>query len=168
VSPELYQPLGVLSHSFEFLESALPTRQFTALYKQISLEIQDFIWQKIIMKNSFSELGGLQLARDVRIGLLGTGRKWIKRPENYHRKLRDAAILLSLQSAKANSPPMVQDQRADKGKYVKRTLAQIMAVVFDEDLAVEEVQRRLEEIGVTHLGVTEAKEVIRRRVECWR
>ncbi|KAG0044363.1 hypothetical protein BGZ83_010423, partial [Gryganskiella cystojenkinii] len=166
VSPELYQPLGLLAHSLEFLASALPTRQFTALYRQISLEMQDFIWQKIIMKNSFSELGGLQFARDVRVGLLGTGRRWIKRPENYHRKLRDASILLSLQSAKANSPPMVQERKNNGPEgptYAKRTLAQIMAVVFDEDLSVEEVQKRLEEIGVTHLGVPQAKEVIRRR-----
>ncbi|KAF8980192.1 hypothetical protein BGZ46_004533 [Entomortierella lignicola] len=181
VSPELYQPLTFLTHSFEFLFGALSTKHFTLLYKQVSNDMQDFFWQKIIMKNSFSELGGLQFARDFRIGLLGAGRRWIKKPENYHRKLRDASVLLSLQSAKVNSPPpppissFDQDLRGGKkegsdfeSKYPKRTLAQIMAVLFDDDLEAEAIAGKLEEIGVMSLSVTEARSVIRRRVECWR
>ncbi|KAG9319676.1 hypothetical protein KVV02_005048 [Mortierella alpina] len=171
VSPELYHPLTILTHSLEFLAATMPTRQFTTLYRQVAMEMQDFMWQKVIMKNSFSELGGLQFARDVRVGLFGASRRWIKKPENYHRKLRDASILLSLQSAKANSPPAMisfdQDSSKEKGPTA-RTLAQIMAVLFDEDLEVATVKRRLEEIGVLHLGINEAKDVIRRRVECWR
>ncbi|KAG0258034.1 hypothetical protein BG011_003571 [Mortierella polycephala] len=183
VSPELYQPLNIFSHSLEFLATTLPTKHFTALYRQISPQMQDFFWHKIIMKNSFSELGGLQFARDIRIGVFGASRRWIKKPENYHRKLRDACILLSLQSAKVNSPPMLsfdqedQENSASKHKnkdvnaapvYATRTLAQIMAVLFDEDLEVDTVKHKLEEIGVLQLGINEAKDVIRRRVECWR
>ncbi|KAF9163802.1 hypothetical protein BGX21_001372 [Mortierella sp. AD011] len=178
VSPELYQPLTLLTHSLEFLFGALSTKHFTLLYKQVSSEMQDFFWQKIIMKNSFSELGGLQLARDFRIGLLGAGRRWIKKPENYHRKLRDAVVLLSLQSTRANPaapPPTLSfDQDLKKegegsgSQYAKKTLAQIMAVLFDDDLEVEFVEGKLEEIGVLSLSVPEAKSVIRRRVECWR
>ncbi|KAG0282386.1 hypothetical protein BGZ96_000538 [Linnemannia gamsii] len=174
VSPELYQPLNILTHSFEFLATTLPTKHFTNLYRQISLEMQDYIWQRVMMKNSFSELGGLQFARDIRIGLWGAGRRWIKKTENYHRKLRDACILLSLQSAKANSPPPLpqlsfdQDVVIKQPVYANRTLAQIMAVLFDEDLTPDVVRVKLEEIGVMHLGVAEARDVIRRRVECWR
>jgi hypothetical protein len=171
VSPELYQPLNILAHSFEFLATALPTKYFTNLYRQIALEVQDYLWQRVIMRNSFSELGGMQFARDVRIGLWGASRRWVKKTENYHRKLRDACILLSLQSTKANSPPIQtfdQDARGSGSVYAKRTLAQIMAILFDEDLAVDVVKAKLEEIGVMHLGVAEARDVIRRRVECWR
>jgi hypothetical protein len=166
VSPELYQPLTVLSHSFEYLATALPTRHFTMLYRQTSLEIQDFFWQKIIMKNSFSELGGMQFARDFRIGLMGASRRWVKKPENYHRKLRDAAVLLSLQSAKANSQQ--QGRGGQDGSQSKKTLAQVMVFLFDDDLESEAVKSKLEEIGVMHLGVSDARDVIRRRVECWR
>ncbi|KAF9156452.1 hypothetical protein BG015_005176 [Linnemannia schmuckeri] len=176
ISPELYQPLNVLTHSFEFLATTLPTKHFTSLYRQISFEMQDYLWQRVMMKNSFSELGGLQFARDIRIGLWGAGRRWIKKPENYHRKLRDACILLSLQSAKANSPPpltfdqdpILKQQQQQQPVYAKRTLAQIMAVLFDEDMAPDTVRTKLEEIGVMHLGLPEARDVIRRRVECWR
>lgn len=176
VSPELYQPLNILTHSFEFLATTLPTKHFTNLYRQISIEMQDYLWQRVMMKNSFSELGGLQFTRDIRIGLWGAGRRWIKKPENYHRKLRDACILLSLQSAKANSPPpltfdqdpLSRQQQEQQPLYAKRTLAQIMAVLFDEDLTPDVVRAKLEEIGVMHLGLTEARDVIRRRVECWR
>ncbi|KAI8363047.1 TIP-1 family-domain-containing protein [Mortierella sp. GBAus27b] len=176
VSPELYQPLTILSHSIEFLATTLPTRHFTTLYRQTSLEIQDFFWQKIIMKNTFSELGGMQFARDFRIGLLGTARKWVKKPENYHRKLRDAAVLLSLHSAKAGSNPpphrSIGQERGGQGNHgpshAKKTLAQVLAFLFDDDLDAEAVQSKLEEIGVMGLGVSGAKDVIRRRVECWR
>ncbi|KAK3841355.1 MAG: TIP-1 family-domain-containing protein [Linnemannia gamsii] len=180
ISPELYQPLNILTHSFEFLSAALPTKLFITFYRQIALEMQDYIWQRVMMKNSFSELGGMQFTRDIQIGLWGAGRRWIKKTENYHRKLRDACILLSLQSAKANSPPpqpqltFDQDvrrgvQASDKGPvYAKRTLAQIMAVLFDEDLAQDVIKAKLEEIGVMHLGLSEARDVVRRRVECWR
>ncbi|KAF9193487.1 hypothetical protein BGZ50_007417 [Haplosporangium sp. Z 11] len=183
VSPELYRPLNIFSHSLEFLATTLPTKHFTTLYRQISSQMQDFFWQKIIMKNSFSELGGLQFARDIRIGVFGASRRWIKKPENYHRKLRDACILLSLRSAKVNSPPMMSFDQGNQGGsvskhknkginaapvYATRTLAQIMAVLFDEDLEVDTVKHKLEEIGVLQLGINEAKDVIRRRVECWR
>ncbi|KAG0094992.1 hypothetical protein BGZ93_006468 [Podila epicladia] len=167
VSPELYQPLSLLTRSFEFLAQGLPTRDFTGLYRQISQEMQDFMWQKVVMKNQFSELGGLQFARDIRIGLFGASRRWVKKPENYHRKLKDACILLSLQRAKVNSPHPVGQAGVDGG-YPRRTLAQIMAVIFDDELRPEEIKTRLEEIGVTHLMVSEAKDVIRKRVECWR
>lgn len=122
------------------------------------------------MKNQFSELGGLQFARDVRIGLFGASRRWVKKPENYHRKLKDACILLSLQRAKDNSPPPGQaaGQAGVDGGYARRTLAQIMAVIFDDDLGPEKTKKKLEEIGVTHLAISEARDVIRKRVECWR
>lgn len=151
------------------------------LYRKTSLEIQDYFWQKIIMKNTFSEIGGIQFARDFRTGLLGASRRWIKKPENYHRKLRDAAVLLSLHSAKthSNSPThqrSIGQEREDErtgqdnhgSAYAKRTLAQVMAFLFDDDFDVESVKGKLEEIGVMSLSVTEAKDVIRRRVECWR
>ncbi|KAF9585741.1 hypothetical protein BGW38_000956 [Lunasporangiospora selenospora] len=167
VSPELYQSLSVLGHSLEFLATALPTKQFTSLYRQISLEIQDHIWQKVVLKNQFSELGGQQFARDMRVGLWGAAiRKWIKKPENYHRKLRDASILLSLQSARTDS--LSPQGLMESGVYVKRTLAQIMAVLFDDGLGSDNIRQKLEEIGVLYLDVAEARNVVRRRVECWR
>ncbi|KAF9426401.1 hypothetical protein BGZ94_006580 [Podila epigama] len=168
VSPELYQPLSLLGHSFEYLARTLPTKHFMGLYRQISFEMQEFMWSKVILKNQFSELGGQQFARDVRIGLFGAGRRWVKKPENYHRKLKDACILLSLQRAKVNSPELTRGSSKDGSASSRRTLAQMMAVIFDEDQSVEEIKGKLEEIGVTHLTVSEAKEVIRKRVECWR
>ncbi|KAG0233317.1 hypothetical protein BGW42_007515 [Actinomortierella wolfii] len=134
-------------------------------YERLSTRIQDLIVRQ------FSELGGRQFARDVWQGIFGCGRRWIKKPENYHRKLRDASILLSLHSAKANSPPplslptMAQDPMVP---HTKRTLAQMMAVLFDDDQEQGAIQKKLEEIGVTHLSISEAREVVRRRVECWR
>lgn len=166
MSPELYQPLSLLTHSFAFLAQFLPTRHFTGLYRQISQEMQDFLWQKVIMKNQFSELGGLQFARDVRIGMFDASRRWVKKPENYHRKLKEACILLSLQGTKVNSPPPAE--QASDGGYPRRTLAQIMAVIFDDELGQEDTKKKLDEIGVTHLSISEAKDVIRKRVECWR
>ncbi|KAF9958608.1 hypothetical protein BGZ72_000106 [Mortierella alpina] len=93
-------------------------RQFTALCRQVAMEMQDFIRQKVIMKNSFSELGALQFARDVPIGLWGVSRRRITKPENYHRKLRDTSIV-------------DRDSGKDSGKdknHTMRTLVQTMTV----------------------------------------
>ncbi|KAF9164295.1 hypothetical protein DFQ26_001605 [Actinomortierella ambigua] len=173
VSPELYIPLSMLTHSLTFLAESLPLRYFTTIYRQLSLDIQEHLWTRLIFKNQFSELGGRQFARDIWQGIFGCGRRWIKKPENYHRKLRDASILLSLQSAKANSPqpqpPSLQSMAQDPwAPHVKHSLAQMMAVLFDEDQELALIQKKLEDIGVTHLSVQEAREVVRQRVECWR
>ncbi|CAG8771704.1 7532_t:CDS:2, partial [Ambispora leptoticha] len=102
ISPELYTPLSQLTHVLNFLSNSLPSRIFNHVYKEISKEIEDFLWERILMKSQFSEMGGWQFEVDMEKGLFMIGKRWIKKPENYFRKIRDACILLTLPSSSDN------------------------------------------------------------------
>ncbi|CAG8604762.1 8277_t:CDS:10, partial [Racocetra fulgida] len=56
LSPELYTPLSDLAHSLTFLSNHLPIRVFKSIFKEISKEIEDYLWNRVLMRNQFSEM----------------------------------------------------------------------------------------------------------------
>ncbi|CAG8727016.1 937_t:CDS:2, partial [Acaulospora morrowiae] len=85
LSPELYTPLSELAHSLTFLSNNLPARVFKLLYKEISKELEEYLWDRVLMRNQFSEMGGWQFEVDMKKGLFTVGKRWIQKPENYFR-----------------------------------------------------------------------------------
>lgn len=86
LSPELYAPLSDLAHSLTFLSNNLPIRIFKLIYKEISKELEEYLWDRVLMRNQFSEMGGWQFRVDMEKGLFTVGRRWIQKPENYFRR----------------------------------------------------------------------------------
>ncbi|CAG8788556.1 17346_t:CDS:2, partial [Cetraspora pellucida] len=86
LSSELYTPLSDLAHSLTFLSNHLPTRVFKSIYKEISKETEDYLWNRVLMRNQFSEMGGRQFEVDMIKGLFTVGKRWVQKPENYSRK----------------------------------------------------------------------------------
>ncbi|CAG8770430.1 3508_t:CDS:10 [Cetraspora pellucida] len=163
LSPELYTPLSDLAHSLTFLSNHLPTRVFKSIYKEISKETEDYLWNRVLMRNQFSEMGGRQFEVDMIKGLFTVGKRWVKKPENYFRRLKDACVLLTIPSSHQTTSSAKQNDFAQQ-----KTLSQIMRVLFDNDLEITEIHRTLENLSVYHLSPEEARNVVRRRVECWR
>ncbi|CAI2172787.1 4940_t:CDS:10 [Funneliformis geosporum] len=163
LSPELYMPLSDLAHSLTFLSNNLPDRIFKHIYKDVSKELEDHLWDRILMRNQFSEMGGWQFEIDMEKGLFTIGKRWIRKPESYFRRLRDACILLTLP---ANQSPLESECNNKKPK--QKTLSQVISVLFDDELEQTTVSRMLENLGVYHLTSKEAKNVIGRRVDCWK
>ncbi|CAG8435099.1 3053_t:CDS:10 [Scutellospora calospora] len=163
LSPELYTPLSDLAHSLTFLSNHLPARVFKYLYKEISKEIEDYLWNRILMGNQFSEMGGRQFEVDMEKGLFTIGKRWVQKPENYFRRLKDACILLTIPSSYQITSVVKQNNSIHQ-----KTLSQIMRILFDNELESTEIRKMLESLCVYHLSPKEAKDVIRRRVECWK
>ncbi|RHZ68896.1 hypothetical protein Glove_292g60 [Diversispora epigaea] len=162
LSSELYAPLSDLAHSLTFLSNNLPIRIFKLIYKEISKELEENLWDRVLMRNQFSEMGGRQFKVDCEKGLFTVGRRWIQKPESYFRRLKDACILLTLPSTRQIT--LVGEQ--SKVDSRQKTLEQIVSVLFDEELEPTAISRMLESIGIYHLSQKEAKEVVGRRVDC--
>ena len=86
LSPELYTPLSDLAHSLTFLSNNLPDRVFKHIYKDVSKELEDYLWDRILMRKHFSEVGGYQFEIDMEKGLFTIGKRWIRKPESYFRR----------------------------------------------------------------------------------
>ncbi|CAG8765469.1 8807_t:CDS:10, partial [Dentiscutata erythropus] len=163
LSPELYTPLSDLAHSLTFLSNHLPSRVFKSIYKEISKEIEDYLWNRILMRNQFSEMGGRQFEVDMIKGLFTVGKRWVQKPENYFRRLKDACVLLTIPSSHQTTSVVKQNNSVQQ-----KTLSQVMRVLFDDDLEISEIHKMLENLCVYHLPPKEARDVVRRRVECWK
>ncbi|CAG8509707.1 10931_t:CDS:10, partial [Dentiscutata heterogama] len=163
LSPELYTPLSDLAHSLTFLSNHLPSRVFKSIYKEISKEIEDYLWNRILMRNQFSEMGGRQFEVDMIKGLFTVGKRWVQKPENYFRRLKDACVLLTIPSSHQTTSVVKQNNSIQQ-----KTLSQVMRVLFDDDLEIAEIHKMLENLCVYHLPPKEARDVVRRRVECWK
>ncbi|RIA95802.1 TIP-1 family-domain-containing protein [Glomus cerebriforme] len=160
LSPELYTPLSDLAHSLTFLSNNLPDRIFKYIYKDVSKELEDYLWDRILMRKHFSEMGGCQFEVDMEKGLFTIGKRWIRKPESYFRRLRDACILLTLPANNSK----IESKSSDK-KSQQKTLSQVVSMLSDDELEPKAIPRILENLGVYHLTPKEAIDVIERRVD---
>ncbi|CAB4385024.1 unnamed protein product [Rhizophagus irregularis] len=159
LSPELYTPLSDLAHSLTFLSNNLPDRIFKHIYKDVSKELEDYLWDRILMKKHFSEMGGCQFEVDMEKGLFTIGKRWIRKPENYFRRLKDACILLTLPANHSK----IESKSDDKSQ--QRTLSQVISMLSDDELEPIAIPKMLENFGVYHLTPKEAIDVIERRID---
>ncbi|CAG8735843.1 4301_t:CDS:1, partial [Acaulospora morrowiae] len=77
--------------------------------------------------------------------------------------LKDACILLTLSSTQQDTSTEQNDNNSQQ-----KTLTQIISILFDEESELSAVFRMLESLGVYHLSPKEAKEVVGRRIDCWK
>lgn len=103
LTAELDSTMQQLSDSLSFLSSALAPAPLRRITRQVSLSLQTYLWDNILMRNTFSAAGGAQFSHDV-LSLwenidrhVGEGQA-----EMSMRKLRGALVLLSLEPGKTD------------------------------------------------------------------
>jgi len=97
VSPDLAPVLEVLETGLGFLGRALAALPLRRIVRQVAQQVEEWMWDNMVMKKSFSCAGGEQLVVDVQalIGVVercvggGCGERWF-------RKAKEAAELLAL------------------------------------------------------------------------
>lgn len=111
LTAELDSMMQQLSDSLSFLASALAPAPLRRITQHVSLSLQNYFWDNILMRNTFSAAGGAQFSHDV-LSLwenidrhVGEGQA-----EMSMRKLRGALVLLSLESGK---PDATEEDSAD-------------------------------------------------------
>lgn len=102
LTAELDSTLQQLSSSLSFLSLALAPAPLRRITRQVSLSMQNFLWDNVLMRNTFSAAGGAQFSHDV-LALwdvidrhVGEGQG-----ETSMRRLKGALVLLSLKPGKA-------------------------------------------------------------------
>jgi len=140
VSPELLSALTVMGTHSAFLQKTLATAVFRRVHRATVKVLQAYLWDYVVVRNTFSLAGGRQFARDAGELLpeVGGGER-----------VREVCMLLIL--------PV---EREGEGW----TLGDVVAPVFEDNNKAREVMGKL---GISALGVGEVREVLKRRVEAF-
>ncbi|KAI7866127.1 RINT-1/TIP-20 [Spinellus fusiger] len=155
ISPELYLPLQGFRLSCHLLYTTLPLSNYLTIYKAISDEIGEWYWRSIITQNQFSKHGSLQLQVDLEYGLWKSGKQWVKQPENYMKRLKEASQLLTISF----------DTNESSDKDIAR--CELPYDIFMKALTIPEqrsiVQIELDRLGIEVLTFAQIRDVLRRR-----
>ncbi|CAH0019161.1 unnamed protein product [Clonostachys rhizophaga] len=65
ISPELDEPLRILSRNLEFLVKALSTAVFRRVWREALGKLQDQLWHEVLLRQSFTAFGAAQFFRDT-------------------------------------------------------------------------------------------------------
>ncbi|KAL0073951.1 TIP-1 family-domain-containing protein [Phycomyces blakesleeanus] len=157
ISSELYVPLQGLRIACQFLYSTLPLSDYLSVYRSICEEIQEWYWRNIITQNQFSKQGSSQLEADMTLGIWKTGKQWVKKPENYTKRLKEATKLLT----------MTFDGEQDKDALASQAPFNLSYNVFMKYLADPKqqsvLQAELGKLGIEVLSYGQMRDVLRRR-----
>ncbi|KAI8390071.1 TIP-1 family-domain-containing protein [Blakeslea trispora] len=149
ISDELYKPLQDLRMTLSYLHRTLPQTEFLSLFRQLMKEIDEWYWKNVITASQFSTAGALQLETDVKLGLWKVGQKWVNKPENYTKRLKEAIQLLTLpfeQQSNSNIP----------------SCGDLMRALSDTN-QLDYVQKILDSFGIELLSNGQIRDVLRRR-----
>ncbi|RCH98219.1 hypothetical protein CU097_014935 [Rhizopus azygosporus] len=96
MSDEIYAPLQDFRMTFTFLNKILPEPDFLIVYRKTLKEIEDWYLRNIITRQ-LPMTGVDQLETDLKLGLWKIGQKWVQKPENLMKKLKESIIQLKNQ-----------------------------------------------------------------------
>ncbi|KAH0566371.1 hypothetical protein GP486_000229 [Trichoglossum hirsutum] len=149
ITPELDPPIRQLSAYLSFLSAALAPAPLRRIFRHLATFLQQYFWDYVLMRNTFSGNGAMQFSRDV-AAVWDLMNRWLGEGQGEvgMRKLHEGASLLSLPIDGEGEAP------ADL-KYVEER-------VFESNERAKEV---LGEMGFWVLTESEARGVLERRVE---
>lgn len=161
ITAELDHTIQQLSSCLVFLSKALAEAPLRRIGRQLSLSIQTYLWDYILMRHNFSTCGVAQFARDLTTvwevldNFLGPGQGEIGM-----RKLREAIQLLGLPVIAAKGDDGDDD---GKGNAISTPgLWEAEKRIFRNNESAREV---LEQLGLEVLSEAEARSVLERRIE---
>lgn len=187
ISAELDPALRLLTEYLTFLRSALGKAPLRRVSRQLCLSIQTFLWDQLLVRNSFSTAGATQLKADLDALCAAIDRHvGSGQAERGMRRLHDGVALLSL-PVKSEIPreqvstagPAEEDDGAawseddgdagvalggvaEDGNGKQMGLFEVERLVFLDN---ESARRALELVGLESLSEGDARSVLERRVE---
>ena len=188
ISPQLDNPLQILSSYFSYLSPILATAPLKRIGRQLALSIQDIIWRQLVTSRSFSESGVAQLKRDV-LAIWSVMDKYLGFDQGKQgmRKLADGLRLLTLEmdvdavkealdrdevddDLSAWDESVETNENNDRTSLVRNnsqkstawTLREVSSRLFRDE---ESGRGVLEDLGIEALTVIEARAIVQSRVE---
>lgn len=160
ISAELDATVQLLASYLSFLSKVLAEAPLRRISRQLTLSIQTYLWDNVLMRNNFSTFGSVQFIRDISAicevvdRYLGPGQGEIGM-----RKLREAVQLLAM-------PVKDEEDVAELESGVDGKMGlgahEVEKRIFRSNESAREV---LEELGMEVLTETEARHVLERRIE---
>ncbi|KAI8366626.1 TIP-1 family-domain-containing protein [Radiomyces spectabilis] len=156
ISSELYKPLQDLRLTCGYLHQTLPNTAFIRIYRNIAKEIEEWYWRNIITNTQFSVHDGLQLEADLRLGLWKVTKRWVNKPENYTKRLKEAIKLLTLPFGTAAT---------DDGLTVHdpTVCCEALMTFLNDPSQSFKLTAALEQLGIDVLTHSQIRDVLRRR-----
>ncbi|KAF7726924.1 hypothetical protein EC973_008219 [Apophysomyces ossiformis] len=152
---EIFLPVAKDSQSFSLFSRVLMDCE--ALTERIEkiLEIEDWYWRYVITQNQFSKQGSLQLEVDLQLGLWKTGKQWVRKPENYTKRLKETLKLLTLSFNATNG-------EATSELHTFLPYDEFMKALMDASEKAR-IQKELDRLGIELLSYSQVRDVLRRR-----
>ena len=155
LSAELDATVQQLNEYLSFLAKVLSQAPLRRIVRHIALIIQTYLWDSVLMRNTFSASGIAQFQRDVD-AVWGTIDRWVGdgQGEMSMRKLKEALILMQLP---------VETEDGDEGdKDVGPKLQEVDRKVFEDQAGAREA---LDELGFEVLELRDVRNVLQRMIE---
>ncbi|KAI9760861.1 MAG: hypothetical protein M1835_000086 [Candelina submexicana] len=151
VTAELDGPLQQLSTYLSFLAGVLAPAPLRRISRQLSLSMQTYLWDNVLIRHTFSSSGVAQLSRDL-AAIWGVMDRYLGEGQGEigMKKLREGVGLLGLP---------VKVSRDEDGRL---GLWEVEKMMFRSNEGAREV---LDKLGLTVLTESEARHVLERRVE---
>ena len=155
LSAELDATVQQLNEYLSFLAKVLSQAPLRRVSRHIALIIQTYLWDSVLMRNTFSASGIAQFQRDVD-AVWGTIDRWVGegQGEMSMRKLKEALILMKL--------PVETEDGSEGDKDVGPTLQEVDRKVFEDQVGAREV---LDELGFEVLELRDVRNVLQRMIE---
>lgn len=161
-SIELAAILRVLPAEISFLHRLLAMAPLRRITRQLLHSIQAYIWDNVLMRNTFSTTGASQLACDVdnicKVVDMATGNEMESR--SVMRKLEDGLLLLNLKIKPAQEGHDYSARGGDETPDL--SLWEVEKRIFANN---ESARSLLAELNIETLTEAEARAVLERRVE---
>lgn len=154
ISPELDEPLRILTRNLEFLTRPLSTIVFRRVFRLALGKLQDKLWNEVLMRQKFTAYGATQFLRDNQ-AILSVVDRFIPGGSAIMARLRAGVQLLTL-------PLEVSEEAVASGKSAGITLQEADSRVYIDN---EEARKLLEELQLTLLTTQNARDIMQRRVE---
>lgn len=166
ITAELDATVQQLSSSLSFLSAALAPVPLRRITRQVSLAMQTFLWDHVLVRNTFSTSGIAQFTRDVSAlwevvdRYLGDGQG-----ELGMMRLKEALVLLGLPAGdkvRQEGDEIGNDGDAGRGAGTTLGLWEVEKRIFRSNESGREV---LEELGLAVLNESDARSVLERRID---
>ena len=159
ISPELEEPLSVLSGNLKFLIRPLSTVVFRRVFRLALSKLHDQLWSEVLMRRRFTAFGATQFLHDCQ-AVFSVIDRFLPGSSSVMAKLKDGVALLNLPLALEVAAPTTEG--VDRDAAVLMTLMEANDRVYKDN---SEARKVLGELGLTCLTPTEAREITMRRVE---
>ncbi|GAB7337750.1 hypothetical protein MBLNU457_g3025t1 [Dothideomycetes sp. NU457] len=163
LTAELDAAARLLDEYLGFLSKALGRTPLRRIVRQLGHSIQSFMWDSVLIRHSFSTAGAGQFAADVR-GLWTVIDRYAGKNQGRlsMARLSDGLRILCLPVKGEIPRDMNQDDVGDGVDPWKMGLWEVERRVFASNESARDV---LEDLGLESLSESDAREVIKKRVE---